>query len=47
MDSHLCWATTPEWGGLTWSVVDIHSDILLEKIDFPLPESVICEQLLG
>lgn len=32
--------------GLSWSVVVIHSDILLKKIYFPLSAPIICEQLL-
>lgn len=37
MEYYLCWQTTPEYGGLLYSVVDIPSVTPLQKMDFPSP----------
>lgn len=37
----MCWQTFPEYGGLSWSVVDIPSVTPMMEIDFPSPSSFL------
>lgn len=41
-DSVLCWPSAPRHGDLPWSEVNIPTDTLLAKIDFPFPEIITC-----